>query len=156
MRLVIQRVSSASVSVAGDVIGKIDPGLCLLCGFTHGDDERIVEQMAAKCLNLRIFEDREGKMNLSLSDIKGSVLAVSQFTLYADCKKGRRPSFTGSAEPVVAERIYDKFVGILKSSGTTVQTGRFGARMLVSINNDGPVTIILDSNDLGLGGSISS
>jgi D-tyrosyl-tRNA(Tyr) deacylase len=148
MRLVIQRVSSASVTVDGAVIGQIGPGLCLLCGFTHGDDERIVGQMAAKCLNLRIFEDREGKMNLSLADIKVSVLAVSQFTLYADCKKGRRPSFTGSAEPSKAEKLYDKFVEIIKSSGAEVQTGSFGAKMLVDIQNDGPVTIVLDSDEL--------
>lgn len=148
MRIVIQRVSFASVTVDGAMIGRIGPGLCLLCGFTHGDDERTVEQMAAKCLNLRIFEDQEGKMNLSLSDIKGAVLAVSQFTLYADCKKGRRPSFTDSAEPVIAEKLYDKFVEIFKSSGTEVQTGSFGAKMLVDIQNDGPVTIIMDSESL--------
>ncbi|MDP2806595.1 MAG: D-aminoacyl-tRNA deacylase [bacterium] len=150
MRLVIQRVSSASVSVNGAVIGKIGPGLCLLCGFTHGDNEQIVEQMAAKCLNLRIFEDQDGKMNLSLADIKGSVLVVSQFTLYADCKRGRSPSFTGSAEPSKAEELYQKFIGILKNSGTEIQTGNFRAKMLVSIQNDGPVTIVLDSVDLGL------
>jgi len=150
MRIVIQRVSSASVSVDGAVIGKIGPGLCLLCGFTHGDSDQIVEQMAAKCLNLRIFEDQEGKMNLSLADIKGSVLAVSQFTLYADCKKGRRPSFTDSAEPAKAEELYEKFVEILKSSGAEVQTGSFGAKMMVEILNDGPVTIVLDSDGLGL------
>ncbi len=150
MRLVIQRVSSASVTVDGAVIGKIGRGLCLLCGFTHGDDDRIVEQMAAKCLNLRIFEDGGGKMNLSLSDVNGSVLVVSQFTLYADCKKGRRPSFTDSAEPVKAEKLYEKFVEILKSSGAEVQTGSFGAKMMVEILNDGPVTIVLDSDGLGL------
>jgi D-aminoacyl-tRNA deacylase len=150
MRLVIQRVSSASVSVNGAMIGKIEKGLCLLCGFTHGDDQRIVEQMATKCLNLRIFEDQDGKMNLSLADIKGSVLAVSQFTLYADCKKGRRPSFTDSAAPAIAQKLYDNLVETLKRSGTMVQTGSFGAKMLVSIDNDGPVTIILDSSDLGL------
>lgn len=148
MRLVIQRVSSASVTVDGVVIGKIGPGLCLLCGFTHGDNEQIVEQMAAKCLNLRIFEDQDGKMNLSLFDIKGSVLAVSQFTLYADCKRGRRPSFTDSADPAMAEKLYEKFVEILKGSGTEVQTGSFGAKMLVDIQNDGPVTIVLDSDEL--------
>jgi D-tyrosyl-tRNA(Tyr) deacylase len=148
MRLVIQRVSSASVTVDGTVIGKIGPGLCLLCGFTHEDDERIVEQMAAKCLNLRIFEDGEGRMNLGLTDIKGSVLVVSQFTLYADCKRGRRPSFTGSAEPSKAEELYQKFIGILKTSGTEVQTGSFGAKMLVNIQNDGPVTVVLDSDGL--------
>jgi len=150
MRIVIQRVSSASVSVDGAVIGKIGPGLCLLCGFTHGDDERIVEQMAAKCLNLRIFEDQDDKMNLSLSEVKGSVLAVSQFTLYADCKKGRRPSFTDSAEPVTAEKLYEMFIKILKSTGAEVKTGSFGDKMLVDIQNDGPVTIVLDSAALGL------
>lgn len=149
MRLVIQRVSSASVTVDGVVVGKIGKGLCLLCGFTHGDNGQIVEQMAAKCLNLRIFEDQDGKMNLSLADIKGSVLAVSQFTLYADCRRGRRPSFTDSAEPAMAERLYEKFAEILKSTGVEVQTGSFGARMLVDIQNDGPVTIVLDSDELG-------
>ncbi|MDO9390197.1 MAG: D-aminoacyl-tRNA deacylase [bacterium] len=150
MRLVIQRVSSASVTVDGAVIGKIGPGLCLLCGFTHGDTESTAEQMAAKCLNLRIFEDQDGKMNLSLSEVKGSVLAVSQFTLYADCKKGRRPSFTDSAEPVTAEKLYEMFVKILKSTGAEVKTGSFGDKMLVDIQNDGPVTIVLDSAALGL------
>jgi D-tyrosyl-tRNA(Tyr) deacylase len=150
MRLVIQRVSSASVTVDRAIIGKIGPGLCLLCGFTHGDDEQIVEQMAAKCLNLRIFEDQDDKMNLSLADIKGAVLVVSQFTLYADCKRGRRPSFTDSADPDKAEKLYEKLVEILKNSGAEVQTGSFGAKMLVSISNDGPVTIVLDSEDLGL------
>ncbi|MDO9026288.1 MAG: D-aminoacyl-tRNA deacylase [bacterium] len=150
MRLVIQRVSSAGVTVDGTVVGQIDHGLCLLCGFTHGDDDRIVEQMAAKCLNLRIFEDQEGKMNLSLQDVKGSVLVVSQFTLYADCKRGRRPSFTDSADPAKAEELYQKFVGMLKTLGAEVQTGSFGAKMLVNIQNDGPVTIILDSDELGL------
>lgn len=150
MRIVLQRVSSASVTVDGAVIGKIGPGLCLLCGFTHGDDGRIVEQMAAKCLNIRIFEDQDGKMNLSLSDVKGSALVVSQFTLYADCKKGRRPSFTDSAGPVMAEKLYEKFVETFKNSGIEVQTGRFGARMLVNIQNDGPVIIVLDSAELGL------
>jgi D-tyrosyl-tRNA(Tyr) deacylase len=150
MRLVIQRVSSACVTVDGTTIGQIGHGLCLLCGFTHGDDERIVEQMAAKCLNLRIFEDQDDKMNLSLADIKGAVLVVSQFTLYADCKKGRRPSFTDSADPVEAEELYQKFIGMLKTSGTEVQTGSFGAKMLVDIQNDGPVTVVLDSAELGL------
>ena len=148
MRIVIQRVSSASVTVDGAMIGKIGPGLCLLCGFTHGDDEQIVEQMAAKCINLRIFEDQDGKMNLSLPEVQGAVLVVSQFTLYADCKRGRRPSFADSAEPAKAEKLYEKFVEILKSSGTEVQTGSFGAKMLVDIQNDGPVTIVLDSDEL--------
>jgi len=148
MRIVIQRVSSASVTVDGTTIGQIGHGLCLLCGFTHGDNDQTAEQMAAKCLNLRIFEDVGGKMNLSLSDIKGSVLVISQFTLYADCKKGRRPSFIDSAEPVKAEELYLKFIGILKTSGTAVQTGSFGTKMLVDIQNDGPVTIILDSDKL--------
>ena len=106
--------------------------------------------MAAKCLNLRIFEDGEGKMNLGLTDIKGSVLVISQFTLYAECTKGRRPSFTDSAEPVTAEKLYERFVKILKSTGAEVQTGSFGAKMLVDIKNDGPVTIVLDSTALGL------
>jgi D-aminoacyl-tRNA deacylase len=148
MRIVIQRVSSAGVSADGAEIGKIGPGLCLLCGFTHGDIEPTVELMAAKCLNLRIFEDQDGKMNLSLPEVKGAVLVVSQFTLYADCKKGRRPSFTGSADPIEAEKLYQLFIKIIEKSGIEIQTGRFGAKMLVTINNDGPVTIVLDSEKL--------
>jgi D-tyrosyl-tRNA(Tyr) deacylase len=148
MRIVIQRVSSAKVSVQGDIIGQIGKGLCLLCGFAPGDDRKVLEKMADKCLNLRIFEDQDDKMNLSLADIKGAVLVVSQFTLYADCKRGRRPSFINSADPDKAEKLYEKFVEILKNSGAEVQTGSFRAKMLVDIRNDGPVTIVLDSDEL--------
>jgi D-tyrosyl-tRNA(Tyr) deacylase len=149
MRLVIQRVSSASVTVENNAAGKIGQGLVILAGFSHLDDEATIGRLAEKAVNLRIFEDAEGKMNLSLMDVKGAILLVSQFTLYADCRKGRRPSFTDAAAPEKAEALYQKTIRAFKSYGIEVQTGIFGARMLVSTNNDGPVTIMLDSEDLG-------
>ncbi|HAD82910.1 MAG: D-tyrosyl-tRNA(Tyr) deacylase [Candidatus Edwardsbacteria bacterium RIFOXYD12_FULL_50_11] len=148
MRLVIQRVSSASVTVENDLTGKIGQGLVILAGFSHLDDEAVIGKLAEKAVNLRIFEDAEGKMNLSLLDVRGGILLVSQFTLYADCRKGRRPSFTDAAAPEKAQALYQKLITAIKSYGIEVQTGMFGAKMLVEINNDGPVTVILDSRDI--------
>ena len=144
MRVVIQRVSQARVLVAGDVIGQISTGLCLLLGVGYADQERNAERLAKKILNLRIFEDEKGKMNLSVVDIKGEMLVVSQFTLYADCSRGHRPSFTPAAPPDRAERLYDHFVNSLRVSGLKVCTGQFKARMDVSLTNDGPVTFTLE------------
>ncbi len=144
MRLILQRVSSASVTVENDLTGKIGQGLVILAGFSHQDDETVISRLAEKAVNLRIFEDAEGKMNLSLLDVKGAVLLVSQFTLYADCRKGRRPSFTDAADPEKAQMLYHKLITAFRSYGVEVQTGVFGAKMLVEINNDGPVTIMLD------------
>jgi D-tyrosyl-tRNA(Tyr) deacylase len=148
MRFVIQRVSSASVTVEKSITGEIGQGLVILAGFSHSDDETVIARLVEKTVNLRIFEDAEGKMNLSLLDIKGAVLLVSQFTLYADCRKGRRPSFTIAAAPEKAQALYLKTIEAVKSLGIEVQTGVFGAKMLVKINNDGPVTIILDSREI--------
>lgn len=147
MRIIIQRVSSASVSVENKIVGNIGQGLVILAGFSHQDAGAEIAKLAEKAVNLRIFEDSGGKMNLSLLDVKGSVLLISQFTLYADCRKGRRPSFTDAALPEKAQALYQKLIDAFKSYGIEVQTGVFGARMVVSINNDGPVTIMLDSND---------
>jgi len=148
MRLIVQRVSSASVTVENNVTGKIGQGLVILAGFSHLDDDAVITKLAEKAVNLRIFEDPDGKMNLSLLDVKGSILLVSQFTLYADCRKGRRPSFTDAAAPEKAQALYQKTVEAFKFLGAEAQTGVFGAKMLVEINNDGPVTIILDSEDI--------
>lgn len=148
MRLVIQRVSKASVTADGLFANSIGRGLVILAGFTHEDTEDDVRLLARKCLDLRIFEDTAGKINLSVKDVKGSLLVVSQFTLYADVRRGRRPSFTQAAEPKKAEELYNRFVEMLKASGLEVQTGSFGAKMSVEIHNDGPVTIIMHSAEL--------
>lgn len=148
MRLVIQRVSKASVTADGLFANSVGRGLVVLAGFTHDDTEDDVKLLARKCLELRIFEDPAGKINLSVRDIKGSLLVVSQFTLYADVRRGRRPSFTQAAEPKKAEELYNRFVEALKNSGLEVQTGSFGAKMMVEIHNDGPVTIIMHSAEL--------
>lgn len=148
MRLVIQRVSKASVTPDGLFANSIGRGLVVLAGFTHDDTEEDVRLLAKKCLDLRIFEDQAGKINLSVRDIKGGLLVVSQFTLYADVRRGRRPSFTQAAEPKKAEELYNRFVEVLKQSGLEVQTGSFGAKMSVEIHNDGPVTIIMHSAEL--------
>ncbi|MBL7074487.1 D-tyrosyl-tRNA(Tyr) deacylase [candidate division KSB1 bacterium] len=145
MRVVLQRVKGASVSVYGKVVGEIGRGLVLLMGVKEGDGEKQALTLAEKCLNLRVFEDEKGKMNLSVRDIGGEILAVSQFTLYGDCRKGRRPSFVEAAPPQVAAFLYNKFIECLSESGLRVEKGVFGAKMLVNIQNDGPVTLVLES-----------
>lgn len=144
MRIVLQRVSSASVSIEGRVVGAIDRGFCLLVGFTHADTATDVEWMAEKVAGLRLFADTEGKMNLSLAEVDGAVLVVSQFTLYGDAAKGRRPSFLDAARPEVAIPLYEQFIAVLQRTGLAVATGEFGAMMTVTIQNDGPVTLLLE------------
>lgn len=148
MRIVIQRVRHASVTIENKVHGKIEQGYMLLVGITHEDNENIVHKLADKCVHLRIFEDEMGKLNKSLLDIQGAVLSISQFTLYADCKKGRRPGFEPAAKPSLALPLYECFNDALREHGVVVETGVFGADMQVELCNDGPVTIVLDSNDL--------
>jgi D-tyrosyl-tRNA(Tyr) deacylase len=145
MRAVIQRVSSASVTVEGETVGQIAHGLVILVGATHGDGEQQADWLAHKISGLRIFEDDDGKFNRSMLDVGGSALVVSQFTLYGDARKGRRPSFTDAAAPDVAEPLIDYFCGRLRACGVHVETGVFGARMLVQIDNQGPVTLIIDT-----------
>lgn len=145
MRAVIQRVSTAKVEVDGGVIGEIGQGFLILLGVRPEDGEADVRYLAEKTAHLRVFESEEGKMNLSLLDIGGEALVVSQFTLYADTKRGRRPGFTGAASPELAEPLYLRFCDALRAFGITVATGRFGAMMNVSLTNHGPVTIIIDS-----------
>lgn len=149
MRVVIQRCSRAEVRIDGEVVGQIGRGFMLLVGVTDGDTEREADLLAKKTAQMRVFEDAEGKMNLSLNDIGGAVLSISQFTLYADCHKGNRPSFIRAARPVTAEPLYDYFNRVLREQyGLHVETGRFGADMKVDFVNDGPVTILLDSAEL--------
>jgi D-aminoacyl-tRNA deacylase len=145
MRAVIQRVSSCRVVVSGAVVGQIGRGLLVLLGVRTGDTEAQARWLAGKIVGLRIFEDDQGKMNVSVADVGGSVLVVSQFTLYADCEKGRRPSFIDAARPEVAEPLYVGFVNAIRLHGVPVATGRFGAMMQVELVNDGPVTLILDA-----------
>lgn len=148
MRAVVQRVRNARVRVAGEVVGEIDRGVVALVAFTHADAEPDLTYMADKILNLRIFEDPEGKMNDSLVDVGGAVLSVSQFTLYGDARKGRRPNYSAAARPEFAEPLYNRFNELLASSGMIVRTGRFGARMEVELAGDGPVTIWLDTDGI--------
>lgn len=147
MRAVIQRARNASVTVNGEVVGSINHGLVVLLGVTHTDTEEDIEYLVRKIVNLRIFEDEEGKMNLSLKDVKGQILSISQFTLYADTRRGRRPSFVDAAKPDLAKELYDEFNKKLEKEGVTVATGEFGAMMDVSLTNVGPVTILIDSDD---------
>jgi len=147
MKALLQRVTGASVSVGGEVVGKIGKGLVVLVGVAGGDTERDAQYLAQKTANLRIFADEASKFNLSVLDIKGELLIVSQFTLMADTKKGRRPSFVEAAEPDKAEKLFDSFVAEARNTGLKVETGRFQAYMQVEIHNDGPVTIMLDSRD---------
>ncbi len=144
MKAVVQRVKRASVRVDDQVVGEIGRGLVILVGVSNQDDDEAARWLARKCAGMRIFEDKDGLMNLSLSDVGGSVLVVSQFTLLGDCRKGRRPSFTEAAPPDVAQHLYDIFVEALRDEGIHVETGRFQARMLVEIANDGPVTLIVE------------
>jgi D-tyrosyl-tRNA(Tyr) deacylase len=144
MRLVLQRVSRASVAIEGRVTGAIERGFCLLAGFTHTDTAATVGWMAEKVAGLRLFADQEGKLNLSLAEVGGAVLVVSQFTLYGDARKGRRPSFVDAARPEVATPLYERFCAELRARGLTVATGEFGAMMRVELVNDGPVTLILE------------
>ena len=149
MKILIQRVKNANVSIDNNIVGKINQGMLLLVGFCEGDDIHIVEQMAKKCIELRIFSDEEGKMNKSILDISGEVLSISQFTLYANCLKGRRPSFEKSEKPEKALKLYEYFNRYINSIfNIVVEKGVFGADMKVNLVNDGPVTIMLDSNEI--------
>lgn len=148
MRIVLQRVKEASVTIDGQLYNEIEGGYLLLVGITEGDSEEIAEKMAAKVHDLRIFEDENGKMNLAIEQIGGQVLSISQFTLYANCKKGRRPSFDQAARSELASPLYDYFNEALRRQGLVVKTGIFGAEMKVRLLNDGPVTLILDSSEL--------
>jgi D-tyrosyl-tRNA(Tyr) deacylase len=144
MRVVLQRVSRASVTIDGRTAGAIGRGFCLLVGLTHGDTEATVDWMAEKVAGLRLFSDAEGKMNLGIDEVGGGVLVISQFTLYGDAAKGRRPSFVDAARPEQAIPLYERFVAALRGRGLEVATGEFGANMQVEIHNDGPVTLILE------------
>ena len=148
MKFVIQRVKQASVKVEGSVIGEIEKGYLVLIGVSDKDTEAVADKMIKKMIGLRIFEDAEGKTNLSLADVGGSLLLVSQFTLYANCKKGNRPSFIEAGAPDKANQLYEYIIEDSKNSVSVVQTGRFGAEMEVSLINDGPFTILLDSEML--------
>ncbi len=145
MRILVQRVSSARVSVAGETAGAIDRGLVLLVGVHAEDDGDDARFCAEKCANLRVFPDEQGRMNRSLLETGGAVLAISQFTLYGDCRRGRRPSFVEAARPEHAEPLYERFVELLEGLGIPVAHGVFGAHMAVEIHNDGPVTVIVES-----------
>ena len=148
MRFVIQRVTNASVTVDGNVTGEIDKGFLVLIGVSEDDTKEIADKMIKKLIGMRIFEDENGKTNLALADVGGSLLLVSQFTLYADCKKGNRPSFTKAGNPQMAEEMYEYIIEQCKKEVKNVQVGIFGADMKVQLLNDGPFTIILDSGDL--------
>jgi len=144
MRAVIQRVKNSRVKVKNKIVGQVEEGLLIFLAIHEDDEEILIPKMADKIINLRIFEDDNQKMNLSLKDISGEILVVSQFTLYGDCKKGNRPSFIKSAKPIKAIPFYEKFVTYIKEKGFKVETGEFGAMMEVSLINDGPTTIIID------------
>jgi len=144
VRLVIQRVNEASVTVGGQIVGRIGLGLCILVGIAKDDNPAKAIALADKVKNLRIFADEAGKMNRSVADIGGAILAVSQFTLYADCRKGNRPSFTEAAPPAMAEALYESFAQALRNAGISVATGQFQAHMQVTLVNDGPVTLVLE------------
>ena len=145
MRIVLQRVSRACVRIEGRLVGAIERGFCLLVGFTHGDTPAEVDWMAEKVAGLRVFGDAEGKLNLALADVGGAVLVVSQFTLYGDTRRGRRPGWSDAARPEQAEPLVEVFTATLSALGATVATGRFGADMAVELVNDGPVTLLLET-----------
>ena len=145
MRVCVQRVSEAGVQVDGQQVGKIGPGLLVLLGIGQQDTSHEVKQLVDKIVNLRIFADQQEKMNLSLLDVEGEMLVISQFTLWGDCRKGRRPSFVEAADPQLAEPLYEEFAQEVRARGVTVETGRFGAMMQVSLVNDGPVTLVIES-----------
>lgn len=147
MKAVIQRVQYASVAVEGNIIGKIEKGFLILLGITHEDTEKDVLWLANKIKDLRVFEDENGKMNLSLEEVKGEVLIVSQFTLYGNCMKGRRPAFVDAARPELAIPLYEKFLETFQSFGIKTESGKFGADMKVELLNDGPVTLIIESKE---------
>lgn len=145
MRVVLQRASSGSVTIDGEVVGEIGPGLVLLVGFTEGDNQSVLEWMAKKVVGLRVFNDDQGKMNRSLEDVSGDLLVVSQFTLYGDTRKGRRPSFVKAAGPELAVPLYERYLELLRERAPgRVESGEFGAMMDVSLVNDGPVTLVLE------------
>ena len=147
MRVLLQRVKQASVEIDGNVNGEIGQGLLLLVGFTENDGDKEIEYLARKVLNARIFSDADDKMNINLQQVSGSILSISQFTLYAQTRKGNRPSFTRAQNPDIASKNYDKFNEKLRESGVQVETGIFGADMQVSLVNDGPVTIMYDTDE---------
>jgi D-tyrosyl-tRNA(Tyr) deacylase len=147
VKALLQRVSRAAVTVGGEEVGRIGRGLVVLLGVANGDTERDAQYLMAKIVNLRIFTDAQDKFNLSALDIGGEILLVSQFTLLADTRKGRRPSFDGAAPPALAEKLFDYCVGLVRESGLKVATGRFQQHMQVEIHNDGPVTVMLDSRE---------
>ncbi|MET3682512.1 D-tyrosyl-tRNA(Tyr) deacylase [Alkalibacillus flavidus] len=147
MKAVVQRAAHGSVEVNGETTGAIQEGLVVLLGVTHDDTEKDINYIADKVTNLRIFEDDAGKLNLSVKDVGGHVLSISQFTLYGDTRKGRRPSFIEAAKPDYANKLYEQFNDRVRESGVPVETGAFGEHMNVSLLNDGPVTLILDSNE---------
>ena len=148
MKFVIQRVKNASCTVDGQIIGEIEKGFCVFIGVSNEDTTEIADKMIKKLIGMRIFEDENGKTNLALSDVNGSLLLISQFTLYADCKKGNRPSFTNAGNPELANCLYEYIIEKCKEQISNVQTGSFGADMKIALLNDGPFTIVLDSRDL--------
>jgi D-aminoacyl-tRNA deacylase len=145
VRALVQRVTEARVRIEGDVVGEIGAGLCVLVGVTHGDDEATARRLAEKVWNLRVFPDGEASMQRSLADSGGEALVISQFTLYGDTRRGRRPSWTAAAPPAAAEPLVDAFAASLRALGARVATGRFGAHMAVELVNDGPVTLLLEA-----------
>jgi D-tyrosyl-tRNA(Tyr) deacylase len=145
MRAVVQRVSQARVTIASETVGQIGRGLLVLLGVTHADTPANADWLAEKIVGLRIFADADDKMNLGVADVGGEMLIVSQFTLYGDCSKGRRPSFIDAAPPEIAIPLYERFINAVKAQGVRVATGRFGAMMQVELSNDGPVTLVVDS-----------